>query len=269
MFFWPLLQGLLNPGAKFDLMVILEGEQDIGKSSVWRCLFKESVWFSDSINLSGDDKQILESALGPVIIESAELMGARKAVIERLKAFITRQAERGRLAYGRYTSVIPRRFVLVGTTNDSEGLPSDYTGMRRYLVAPVAAKEGKTAMENGRDVIKYITENRDQLWAEAVHLYEEGENLLLPEDLLSEAAKEAEAHRSRNEALEQGVEDILRSCENFQEGLKMGNILKELADASIIPRGGSMAIQKDIAAILKRNGFEKKHTENGNRWKKS
>ena len=256
-----------QPGAKFDLMVILEGPQDIGKSSVWRCLLKESAWFSDSLNFSGADKEILEATLGRVLIENAELMGARKAEIERLKAFISRQSERGRLAYDSRPADRPRRFILTGSTNDPEGLPSDHSGMRRYLPISLSAK-AKTPWENGRAVIKYITENRDMLWAEGVELYKAGERPILPEDLQEEAAKEAEAHRSRNEALEQGVLDFVNGDRPFKS-FKMAEVLKELAEKAIIGRGNNMAIQKDIAAILRKRGFKRVHTMDGKEWEKA
>jgi predicted P-loop ATPase len=79
----------------------------------------------------------------------------RRTEIGHLKAFLSRQVDRARLAYGRIVSEVPRQCVIVGTTNDLEYL-RDTTGNRRFW--PVRCQ---------RFDIASLRLDRDQLWAEA------------------------------------------------------------------------------------------------------
>ena len=81
---------VLHPGCKFDCMLVLNGPQGIGKSTLIAKLAGE--WFSDSLNL-GDtkDKTAAEKLQGYWILEIGELAGLRKAEVETLRSFLSRQ----------------------------------------------------------------------------------------------------------------------------------------------------------------------------------
>ncbi len=96
-------------------------------------------------------------------IELSELAFQRKADEEAQKAFISRQEERFRPAYGREEIRYPRQCVFWGTTNRSDYLTDD-SGNRRFL--PV-----KTEIIS----IAALRQNRDKLWAKAVYFYMQGE----------------------------------------------------------------------------------------------
>lgn len=251
-----------QPGAKFDNMVILIGPQDIGKSSLWSCLFEQSSWFSDSISFSGRDKEIIEGTTGCVLVENAELSGARRAEIEKIKALISRQVDKVRFAYARKVSVVPRQFLIVGTTNEQAGLPNDLTGLRRFVPISLDVKESTTFL-NGQQVRKYIKENRKQLWAEAIHLYKNKESHFLPPELHEIAKKEAEDHRFSNELLEEAVTQIAIPANGEPEAkreLLMADIIRQLEDEKKLlskGQGMQMGIQREIGAILRKLGFEK------------
>ena len=88
---------ILQPGIKFDHMLILEGPQGIGKSSAANILGGE--WFSDpSINIG--DKDSIQALHGKWIIEMGELSSLTKADVEKLKAYITCRSDYIRLPYG-------------------------------------------------------------------------------------------------------------------------------------------------------------------------
>ena len=129
-----------RPACKKDEVVVLSGEQSIGKSAFWKELLADEEWFGDDLNLAGSSKERVESMMGLVIVECSELHGTRRADIENLKAFITRRYDQLRLAYRRDPQMIPRRSVIVGTTNEAECLPNDPTGNRRFVVIKVRAK---------------------------------------------------------------------------------------------------------------------------------
>ena len=79
-----------EPGVKFDTMLVLNGPQGIGKSTLISRLAGE--WFSDSLNLSDTkDKTAAEKLQGYWILEIGELAGLRKAEVETLRSFLSRQ----------------------------------------------------------------------------------------------------------------------------------------------------------------------------------
>src|SRR6516165_6595829 len=121
-----------QPGCKFDEMIVLENEeQGTDKSTALATLAGPEEWFSDDLPLNIEGKRVIESLRGRWIVEAAELSGMRRADIEHLKAFLSRQVDRARLAYGRIVSEVPRQCVIVGTTNSLEYL-RDTTGNRRF-----------------------------------------------------------------------------------------------------------------------------------------
>jgi predicted P-loop ATPase len=133
-------------------------------------------WFHDSL---GDlsSKDAAAALRGKWIIELPELAAMRKTDIESTKAFLSRTTERYRPAYGRAEVIEQRRCVFVGTTNRQDWM-TDATGGRRFW--PVVV---------GRVDIDALKHDRDQLWAEAVVLYRNGEKWWLDSELESKAAQ--------------------------------------------------------------------------------
>ena len=169
-----------HPGYKHDTMSVLVGPQGCGKSTFWRELMPHNEWFSDNLNLAADDKTRVEALLGRVIVECSEMHGSNRAEIEALKAFITRQRDRLRMAYAKYVSDHERRCILVGSTNSDTCLPNDPTGNRRFLIAEVSphVDKSRSAMKD------FLDEYRDQLWAEALHRVQvNDEKSYVPDDM--------------------------------------------------------------------------------------
>lgn len=169
------LRGIVHrayePGAVHDWIPVLVGAQGGGKSSLCRLLLPETParkygWFTDDIDIGASTKERREATKGTVIVEFAEMVN--NSDIARVKAFLSRTIDKGREAYGRYSSATPRAWVGVGTANpDGVGvLPDDTTGSRRFVVIECALTE-----DNAAWVFDYINDNRDQIWAEVVHHY--------------------------------------------------------------------------------------------------
>ena len=123
-----------QPGAKLDEFVIFKGNQGIGKSSLFFNLLENTDHFTNSISFSSKPKEIVENIQGKVLCEFSELAGFLKADVEKLKNLLTTQIDSYRLAYRKDSVSYPRRCVFVGSTNDLKPLPSDLTGMRRFVV---------------------------------------------------------------------------------------------------------------------------------------
>jgi predicted P-loop ATPase len=148
-------------GCKMDNVLILEGSQGLGKSTTLKVLFQP--WFTDAAFELGtpDGYQIMR---GMWCVELAELDGFNRAEASRSKAFFTRTEDRYRNPYGRKPVNIQRTGVFAGSVNHGTYLKDD-SGNRRYW--PVTVGIGKVNMDD-------LVADRDQLWAEAVQLYNQG-----------------------------------------------------------------------------------------------
>jgi hypothetical protein len=179
-----------NPGFKHDEMLVLEGIEGIDKSTMLRELAVNEDWFSDSIALNVDDKKMIESASGKWIIEISELQGMRKGDVGHIKAQLSRQRDRARLAYGRLPVEVDRQCVFFGTVNPAEatGYLASMTGNRRFW--PVEVKS--------RIDIEAFRRDRDQLWAEASAREALGESTRLDPDLWEAAAGQQEEREAPN-----------------------------------------------------------------------
>ena len=210
-FFLAPIQRAFEPGCKIDEIPILIGGQGAGKSAFIRSVIwpeHQDEWFGDNVSLHVTPKEQAESLAGRVLCELAELTGIHRADVERIKAFITRQNDgQHRGAYKEYPKSTPRLQVLAGSTNEERCLPADLTGNRRFVpvvVGPAGSRVEDwfdTTLESG-DIM------RDQLWAEALHLYREGTRANLPRDLHPAQAELAERHRSRDPLLEDAIANL-------------------------------------------------------------
>lgn len=217
-----------EPGGKFDYMPILEGPQGKGKSTALEILAHP--WFGNTDFVMGD-KDSMAVMQGKWLYEIAELDSFNKADTTRVKSFVTRQFDEFRPAYGRRILKIPRRVVLVGTTNQFEYF-KDATGNRRFWPIKVLEQielDGLRAM-------------RDQLLAEAVERHragertyptrEEQEQYITPEQDAREIADawEEGVHRYLEDPGIDGRPDQVSGYDVLTKGLKIdpGKITKEM-----------------------------------------
>lgn len=161
---------VLEPGIKFDLALVLVGDQGTYKSTFIKKLGKE--WFSDTFT-TVQGKESFEQIQSAWVVEMAELSGLKKAEVETIKLYISKQEDSFRPAYGRVVETYKRQCVFFGTTNSKDFL-RDPTGNRRFMPVDVRKEYVK------KDVPTDLTEEViDQIWAEAYKLYNDGESLYL------------------------------------------------------------------------------------------
>ena len=263
------------PGIKFDHVLVMDGLQGKGKSTMFNVLAGDE-WYNDSLSLIDmQDKSGAEKLQGYWINEIAELVGMRKVDIDKVKAFTSRKDDIYRPSYGRVVESHPRQCVIVATVNgDNRGYLRDITGNRRFWPVKCPGNEKKKPW----DITK---EERLQIWAEAKHLWHTGEKLYLDQDI-SAVAAEKQLEAMEVDPREGMVEEFLASlvpedwsdyshtkrsafyCDSITEKVGEGTVLREtitIAEIFVECLGNTAAKAKrqdsnEIAAILRKLGWE-------------
>ena len=216
-----------KPGVKADCMIVLEGAQGRRKSSALAALAGED-WFSDALPQMGT-KDASSYLRGKWIIEVAELE-AMRSQMDAIKAFISRQVENYRPAYGREEVSEPRRCIFAGSTNKDDW-QRDETGGRRFWPVKVGSID-----------VDAIARDRGQLWAEAVHLYRAGERWWLE----GEEADQAQAEVAERRPDDPWRADIARVVEGRAE-VTTKEVLHEL---HVLPVDMTPQLSKRVAQEL-------------------
>lgn len=238
---------VFEPGCKFDHILVIEGSQGTGKSTALLELStfgrdKQKSYFTDSIKISGiQNKDTISTIQGSLIVELAELVGFSKKDDAEIKQWITLRKDVCRPAYGRLVQDFPRQFVLAATTNDYEYL-KDPTGNRRYWPFKSDSVE-----------IELIKKDREQLWAEAVHLYKSGLYIGPTHEEMVMAERE-QAKRMTSDVWE---DDVIGTMQNMiamgNRPIKTDELMKEMG---MELRERDARSQRRIAGILTAGGYE-------------
>lgn len=181
---------VFNPGCKYDYCLIMSGAEGIGKSTLLRVMGGK--WFNDSITTL-EGKEGMEQLRRAWVVELGELSSIKRSDVEQVKAHLSKQVDIYRAAYARRVLEHPRQCVFCGTTNEALFLKGD-TGNRRFWVIPVVAE-----LRKYRDWSEAIRRDRDQLWAEAVRYYKQGEPLYLSEELEAQAKQRQQDFNDDND----------------------------------------------------------------------
>ena len=241
-----------NPGCKFDHMLILEGRQSLGKSTLIEEIAGE--WFLDT-NFGHKDKDLIDSMRGAFIIEISELSGMTKKDVDWLKSFLSRKVDRIRLPYASRSKDFKRKCVFVGTYNPSGNnmYLRDDTGNRRFW--PVECGDSIN--------IKYVRDNRAQLWAEALVRFKAGEQYYIKDP---EALKILSGIHSERE-LESPTFNIIKKWLVGQGGsVSMEYIIEGCLGICIknkMPKE-LLSVSTTVGIIMRKIGWEKGTNNNRN-----
>lgn len=177
---------VMRPGCKVDTTLILVGTQGAQKSTGIKTLAIQPDWFSDTL-LDLGSKDLYEAIHGVWLYELAELDSFRKAEWPKIKAILSSPRDRYRRPYCPAAEPRDRQCIFVGTTNDDEFL-GDPTGSRRFW--PVRVGE--------RVDIAALKRDRLQLWAEAVAMFDAGDEWWLSKEDAESLAAASDEFRSRH-----------------------------------------------------------------------
>jgi len=247
-----------EPGCQVDCMLIIQGDQGIGKSSLFRALVPLPSLYSETPITLGD-KDSYQGIHGVWIYMLDELDSLDRGSLTRTKNFITSTKDHYRQSYGRHTRDHFRQNVFCGTTNKGDYL-SDGTGNRRYWPETVVRPINISA----------LVRDRDQLWAEAFERYANGEKWHVDTPALRALCEAQQAERLNDDPWEQFITEWLqapsaRGVDNHgkvtrepfdaRNGVTTGDVLTH---ALGIPSGQITKAQEMRAAdVLRALGYRK------------
>lgn len=191
---------VFRPGCKMDNTLILEGDQGLGKSTVFKELatFDDKAYFTDDLAPPGT-KDCSIQLQGVLIVELPEMQALIRTDRNVFVPWLSRTTDRYRPPYGIMLVEAPRRCIFGGTWNpDHTGLFEDPTGARRYW--PVTCKEID---------LEAIRSTRDQLWAEAIARYKKGEKWWLDSQDEVHKAREQQELREADDTWSERINEIL------------------------------------------------------------
>jgi predicted P-loop ATPase len=180
----------------YQNMPVLQSPQGNLKGLSLKTLSIREEWYGEGFNLGWDDKTVLESAEGKLVIEYSELADIRETSTGRAKVQMSKVVDRARMAYDRLPTERPRRFGMIGTVNQPVFL-KDPTGNRRYYPVPLRLIR-----------LDELRQDRDQIWAEAVFREKASEGTAIPEQFWKTQTEENSKRLVRNEIQEVLVDKL-------------------------------------------------------------
>lgn len=225
---------VMEPGCKFDYMVIFEGAQGMGKSTLARTLGGE--WFADTGLVMGE-KDAYQNLQGVLVYEVGELDSMNRAEVTKVKAFASSQKDRFRASFDRRPRDYPRQVVFVGTTNEDHYL-TDQTGNRRFWPVRVG----------GPIDVAWVREHRDQLFAEALEAFEAGHRFHPTQDEQRELFDPQQSARTVELPIEARIMAYLYD-ENYKvpHGDLVGAHVNEITTTALLAAIG-IGIEKQVTA---------------------
>lgn len=254
-FMLSLVARALEPGCKVDTVLVIEGEQGVGKSTFLKIIGGD--WYTDSLGTIGTE-DVHYNMRKFWLIEMPELSNMKRSDIETVKAFLSRTEDTYRPKYARCAITYPRMCIFAGTTNESQYLV-DTTGNRRFMPIRIMSVDQKALLRD-----------REQIIAEAVSRFNAGEKwYFIDKEWIELSTQEQKLRLVRDEIMENMVEeyinfDVQSSSIGRLVGKKRDEPLEwmQIEDMLEIYRGmltgNPYVVQRKAAAYLKEIGWERK-----------
>lgn len=240
----------LQPGAKFDNVVVLEGPEGARKSTLCELLGGE-YYMSLSSKEDINSPDVLRRMHQSSVVELPELVGLLGRSGEEIKAILATRIDSMRALYARKGIRKPRGFVFIATTNSSKYINEDM-GYRRYW--PVRIPGGVCRIDT--DAIK---RDREQLFAEASARFLKGEQFWeVPQHLMKEVAK-----RKNDEPL---IPPIIQIMQDGFGQMTLTEIFKRLEISGYMTKGLTAQAAKRITSCLMTLGAEEVFMGGSKKW---
>lgn len=238
---WPIsiVARVYVPGAKVDSALIGAGPKGLRKSTTFRVW--GGPWFGDSALPIGD-KDGYQQISGKLVWELAELDAVSRRELGTVKAFMTSQVDTFRPSYGRNSVERPRQVVFCGTVNSDSEPTFLREPDRRWWIVRVVRPADTVGLQ----------QVRDQLFAEAVVRYRNGEAWWLS-DFLAEKQDESV---SAYVAADPWHEEIGRWASNRVGEFTVSQVLEHALKRKSTE--SSKADEMRVASVLGSLGFERR-----------
>lgn len=197
----------LQPGLYYRHMLVLKGDQFIGKDAMGQILSGKGNWMEVGRSAKFDNKDFLLSAHSKNLLNFAELEKTTKGVVEgELKSFLSSTEDTFTLKYANQGTTSPRRFSYWGSCNGDDFL-TDQTGNTRFHVIPVDFVRSRGEMID----LKQLEAEREGILAGAIDLFRE--------------------HQAGRYGLELSTEDLVHS-ENLNQGYMEESVFLDQLNAA-------------------------------------
>ena len=228
-------------------MLVLDGPQRLGKSWFvsWLGSPLPDFYIQSPINTTDKDYLLL---LASKWIWECEELGAtvRRADVEALKSFLSKEMVTVRQAYAKFAIDKPAQASFIGTINNTGGFLNDYTGHRRF----------RTCGLTDIDWDYYTDCDINQIWAQAVAFYKQGETNDLDTDYQERLDDVNESYQV-DDPLHWEVNDLFDVDPQGLEFTATAEIIRALREAAAIGMTHDQAIANRISGILTRMGCER------------
>lgn len=229
-----------GPGVKFDYMMILEGPQGWGKSTLASVLGGD--YFADT-GLAIGEKDSFQNIQGIWIYEWGELENMTKQEVGKVKLFVSSPKDRFRATFDRRPRDYPRQVVFVGTTNEANYL-TDVTGNRRFWPVRISRPPDKA----------WLQANLEQMLAEAVTYIDAGERFYPTREEQRSLFDPQQRLRTVENAIEAGIRHYLYDeQQKVPHGGANGSLVNEIGLSELMTCIG-FAIDKQTDVVVKRAG---------------
>lgn len=240
---------VMQAGCKMDNALVLKSaQQGIGKSQLVQVLS-----FGYSTDNVGDigTKDCSEKLQGAWFVELPEMDNLKSASKEKIKRWLSTDNDDEVQKYERRVTARPRQCVFVGTTNEDSLFSEDE--FRRFWPVEV----------NNID-LEGVRRERENLWAEAVELYNNGEKWysLNPAEFREYGESSREMHP---------LEDEIRAYAEHHDVIFTKDLHFALYGANSMAKAQfSPSKMREYTPILRRLGFigNQRHDGKGGAWKR-
>jgi predicted P-loop ATPase len=237
-----------------NAMLVLDGGQGLGKSTFAHYLCPLPGYFIEGpINPSDKDNDV--RLMSQWVWEVSELDATtRKADQSALKSFITKEVVTVRKSYGHHDLKKMAMASMIGTINNTSGFLADESGSRRFMTCKLIHIDRK-----------YQKIDINQVWAQAVQLYRDGETGRL---LGEEAAMQAKINERYQ--VETVLTDWLDRAFAFDPDgdtpYSMAEIIAAMELDGVKLSGSEKGQTMELARVLVQKKAWKVHTRDGKRW---
>lgn len=257
---------IMQPGVKFDTMLVLEGDQGLKKSTLICTLAPNEEWFTDALDGDLGSKDAAIGLAGKWLIEVPEMATLGRTRVEVVKSFLTRRVDHFRAPHAVRAEDHPRQCAFFGTINpEADGrYLSDTTGGRRFWPVQVRKVD-----------VDALKADRDQLWAEAVARYKAGAQWWLTDEVEALAKREQASRQESNpwaEHIDRFMAYLPPDGQNREwGGLRVSRVEEVSANEIFMAITGRPITRKDtpdaraISAALKAAGWAQK-SDKSRRW---